>query len=42
LLPLLEHPEQQTDSFAAIHHSLRRDASVQAAGAVLDLLRERS
>lgn len=42
LLPLLEHPEQQTDSFAAIHLSLRRDASVQAAGAVLDLLRGRS
>ncbi|KUM43878.1 lipid-A-disaccharide synthase [Pseudomonas sp. EpS/L25] len=41
LLPLLERPEQQTDSFAAIHHSLRRDASVQAASAVLALLRER-
>ncbi|WP_186309179.1 lipid-A-disaccharide synthase [Pseudomonas oryzihabitans] len=41
LLPLLEHPEQQTDSFAAIHLSLRRDASVQAARAVLELLRER-
>ena len=42
LLPLLERPEQQTDSFEAIHHSLRRDASVQAARAVLDLLWERS
>ena len=41
LLPLLEQPQQQTDSFAAIHHSLRRDASVQAAAAVLDLLRQR-
>jgi len=41
LLPLLERPEQQTDSFAAIHHSLRRDASTQAASAVLELLRER-
>lgn len=42
LLPLLERPQQQTDSFETIHHSLRRDASVQAAGAVLDLLRARS
>ncbi|KTS97319.1 lipid-A-disaccharide synthase [Pseudomonas oryzihabitans] len=42
LLSLLEQPEQQTDSFAAIHHSLRRDASVQAARAVLALLQERS
>jgi len=41
LLPLLEDPQRQTDSFAAIHHSLRRDASVQAASAVLALLRER-
>ncbi len=42
LLPLLERPQQQTDSFETIHYSLRRDASVQAAGAVLDLLRARS
>ncbi|MDR6235784.1 lipid-A-disaccharide synthase [Pseudomonas oryzihabitans] len=41
LLPLLERPEQQTDSFESIHHSLRRDASVQAARAVLALLQER-
>ena len=42
LLPLLERPQQQTDSFETIHHNLQRDASIQAAGAVLDLLRARS
>jgi lipid-A-disaccharide synthase len=38
LAPLLEDGVVQTEGFDVIHRSLRRDASVQAAGAVLQLL----
>lgn len=38
LLPLLENGATQTAEFAAIHRSLRLDASVQAADAVLALI----
>lgn len=38
LLPLLDDGRAQTDGFAEIHHILRRDASNQAADAVLGLL----
>ncbi|MDP3815182.1 lipid-A-disaccharide synthase [Pseudomonas sp.] len=38
LAPLLEDGEVQTEGFDLIHRALRRDASVQAAGAVLQLL----
>ncbi|MBA4290738.1 MAG: lipid-A-disaccharide synthase [Pseudomonas sp.] len=37
LAPLLEGGEVQTEGFDVIHRALRRDASVQAAQAVLDL-----
>ncbi len=40
LLPLLDEPERQTEAFDAIHRALRRDASVQAADAVLNLIGE--
>lgn len=38
LLPLLENGTTQTAEFAAIHRSLRLDASTQAAEAVLALI----
>jgi len=38
LLPLLENPSAQTAEFAAIHRSLRLDASTQAGEAVLALI----
>ncbi|MBF7141698.1 MULTISPECIES: lipid-A-disaccharide synthase [Pseudomonas] len=38
LLPLLDQPQVQTAAFDAIHHTLRQDASNQAAEAVLQLL----
>lgn len=38
LLPLLSDGSAQTDSFDAIHRTLRRDASNQAADAVLSLI----
>jgi len=38
LSPLLEHGEVQTESFDEIHRALRRDASSQAADAVLQLI----
>ncbi|WP_407311904.1 lipid-A-disaccharide synthase [Pseudomonas sp. nanlin1] len=38
LLPLLQEGEAQTSGFAQIHHTLRRDASNQAAEAVLALV----
>ncbi|MGH8352502.1 MAG: lipid-A-disaccharide synthase [Pseudomonas sp.] len=38
LAPLLDGGEEQTAGFDAIHRALRRDASSQAAGAVLQLL----
>jgi lipid-A-disaccharide synthase len=38
LLPLLDDGSGQTDSFDAIHRTLRRDASNQAADAVLQLV----
>jgi lipid-A-disaccharide synthase len=38
LLPLLDDGREQTDSFDAIHRTLRRDASNQAATAVLELI----
>ncbi|WP_263141440.1 lipid-A-disaccharide synthase [Pseudomonas sp. RIT-PI-AD] len=41
LLPLLDEPSRQTESFDAIHRTLRRDASGQAAEAVLSLVGER-
>ncbi|MBF8721996.1 lipid-A-disaccharide synthase [Pseudomonas guariconensis] len=41
LAPLLTDGTQQTDSFDQIHRTLRRDASNQAADAVLALLGER-
>ncbi|PZP23622.1 lipid-A-disaccharide synthase [Pseudomonas kuykendallii] len=41
LLPLLHGGEAQTESFDAIHRTLRRDASAEAASAVLQLV-ERS
>jgi lipid-A-disaccharide synthase len=37
-LPLLENGTTQTAEFAAIHRSLRLDASTQAAEAVLALI----
>ena len=37
LAPLLEDGEVQTEGFDVIHRALRRDASVQAAQAVLEL-----
>ena len=40
LLPLLADGSAQTCEFAAIHRSLRLDASKQAASAVLALLAE--
>lgn len=42
LLPLLSHGETQTQGFDEIHHSLQRNASEQAADAVLDLLGRQS
>src|SRR5690606_40021725 len=39
LSPLLEHGEVQTEGFDEIHRTLRRDASSQAADAVLELVR---
>ncbi|UTW08752.1 lipid-A-disaccharide synthase [Pseudomonas benzenivorans] len=36
--PLLEEGEEQTESFDLIHRALRRDASAQAADAVLELV----
>lgn len=41
LAPLLANGAQQTDSFDQIHRTLRRDASNQAADAVLALLKDR-
>lgn len=41
LLPLLADGRGQTEHFEQIHHSLRRDASNQAADAVLALVEER-
>jgi len=41
LAPLLKDGAQQTDSFDQIHRTLRRDASNQAADAVLALLKDR-
>ena len=41
LAPLVKDGSQQTDSFDQIHRTLRRDASNQAADAVLDLLKDR-
>ncbi|MCY1305581.1 Lipid-A-disaccharide synthase [compost metagenome] len=41
LAPLVEGGEQQTESFDQIHRTLRRDASNQAADAVLALLEAR-
>ncbi|MNN93278.1 lipid-A-disaccharide synthase [compost metagenome] len=41
LLPLLDDGRVQTDSFDAIHRTLRQNASEQAADAVLDLLEQR-
>ncbi|MNO86350.1 Lipid-A-disaccharide synthase [compost metagenome] len=41
LLPLLDDSRVQTDSFDAIHRTLRQNASEQAADAVLDLLEQR-
>ncbi|MBJ9977840.1 lipid-A-disaccharide synthase [Pseudomonas sp. S75] len=41
LVPLLADGHQQTDSFDQIHQTLRRDASNQAADAVLALLGDR-
>lgn len=41
LLPLLTNGREQTDHFERIHRQLRKDASAQAAEAVLDLLGER-
>lgn len=38
LLPLLDDGEVQTESFDAIHRTLRRDASAEAASAVLQLV----
>ncbi len=38
LSPLLEHGEVQTEGFDEIHRTLRRDASSQAADAVLELV----
>ncbi len=38
LLPLLDDGRAQTESFDAIHRTLRRDASAEAAGAVLQLV----
>lgn len=38
LLPLLDGGEEQTSGFDAIHRTLRRDASNQAAAAVLQLI----
>ena len=38
LSPLLEHGEVQTEGFDQIHRTLRRDASSQAADAVLELI----
>lgn len=38
LSPLLEHGEVQTEGFDEIHRTLRRDASSQAADAVLELI----
>jgi lipid-A-disaccharide synthase len=38
LLPLLDGGEAQTEGFDAIHRTLRRDASAEAASAVLQLL----
>lgn len=38
LWPLLQDGTQQTEPFEAIHHSLRQDASEQAADAVLQLI----
>jgi len=38
LLPLLAGGEEQTSAFDAIHRTLRRDASNQAADAVLKLI----
>ncbi|MHB0852343.1 lipid-A-disaccharide synthase [Stutzerimonas nitrititolerans] len=38
LSPLLEHGEVQTEGFDEIHRTLRRDASTQAADAVLELV----
>ena len=40
-LPLLDDGSSQTAEFAAIHHSLRLDASTQAADAVLELVARR-
>jgi lipid-A-disaccharide synthase len=42
LLPLLDDGTAQTAGFDAIHHTLRRDASNQAADAVLDLIGQSS
>ena len=41
LAPLVKDGAQQTDSFDQIHRTLRRDASNQAADAVLALLKDR-
>ena len=41
LAPLVKDGSQQTDSFDQIHRTLRRDASNQAADAVLALLKDR-
>ncbi|PZW83654.1 lipid-A-disaccharide synthase [Pseudomonas sp. 2848] len=41
LAPLVKDGTQQTDSFDQIHRTLRRDASNQAADAVLALLKDR-
>ncbi|MBO3276640.1 lipid-A-disaccharide synthase [Pseudomonas schmalbachii] len=41
LLPVLDDGRVQTDSFDAIHRTLRQNASEQAADAVLDLLEQR-
>jgi len=41
LAPLVSGGEQQTESFDQIHRTLRRDASNQAADAVLALLEHR-
>jgi lipid-A-disaccharide synthase len=42
LLPLLDDGRAQTDGFAELQHILRRDASNQAADAVLGLLGQTS
>lgn len=41
LLQQLDHPEQQVSHFTALHQQLRRDASVESAKAILQLLQRR-